>query len=227
MEVETDPDYNDLANAPPHPFTKASWGDSLLREAVKNNGKYEVKGARVCYIPFVLIVGFSSSRPVWKCESAPRLFRPIQVAVEIRASLTGFPQRRHFPQATHLPVSTHRFCRGPTVIDGRLVDSVAGKYKNEFRGRGKTRHNHATTHVPIVLDVKNSSSDTVTWTCAEPFYLEVETDPDYNDLANAPPHPFTKASWGDSLLREANNGNQKFSEILQVHYLGKEQSVEA
>ena len=67
----------------------------------------------MCYIPFVLIVGFSSSRPVWKCESAPRLFRPIQVAVEIRASLTGFPQRRHFPQATHLPVSTHRFCRGP------------------------------------------------------------------------------------------------------------------
>lgn len=97
-----------------------------------------------------------------------------------------------------------------TVIDGRLVDSVAGKYKNEFRGRGKTRHNHATTHVPIVLDVKNSSSDTVTWTCAEPFYLEVETDPDYNDLANAPPHPFTKASWGDSLLREAVKNNGKY-----------------
>ena len=71
----------------------------------------------MCYIPFVLIVGFSSSRPVWKCESAPRLFRPIQVAVEIRASLTGFPQRRHFPQATHLPVSTHRFCRGPDFLD--------------------------------------------------------------------------------------------------------------
>ncbi len=70
----------------------------------------------MCYIPFVLIVGFSSSRPVWKCESAPRLFRPIQVAVEIRASLTGFPQRRHFPQATHLPVSTHRFCRGPVLF---------------------------------------------------------------------------------------------------------------
>ena len=75
----------------------------------------------MCYIPFVLIVGFSSSRPVWKCESAPRLFRPIQVAVEIRASLTGFPQRRHFPQATHLPVSTHRFCRGPNIFSQGLA----------------------------------------------------------------------------------------------------------
>ena len=88
----------------------------------------------MCYIPFVLIVGFSSSRPVWKCESAPRLFRPIQVAVEIRASLTGFPQRRHFPQATHLPVSTHRFCRGPKLSNDKQfvekLEDVVGLYLN-------------------------------------------------------------------------------------------------